>query len=118
MPDQKPINSNTLKINGIVELPDGLEMGKDYVIGARMAVPEIAKQDNEDGSFTYAHKGKLTHIELVTKVGTTYKGVAKGSKSQKLRWRIMERGDNDYYERVMEKLINNLDSVLQMLERK
>ncbi|MGH7249529.1 MAG: hypothetical protein ACREGC_01000 [Minisyncoccia bacterium] len=93
-------------------------MGQDYVIAARMAIKEVAKQDNEDGSFTYQHKGKLTHVELANNAGKTFKGVAKGSKSQKLRWRIMEGGDNDYYEMVMDRIINNLDQVLETLNIK
>ena len=111
-------NSHTIKIVGTAEIPVMLEMGQDYVIGARMAIPEISKQDNEDGTFTYQHKGKLTHISVVNSAGKTYKGVAKGSKSQKLRWRIMEHGDNDYYEMVMDRIIGNLDQVLKSLNVK
>ncbi len=109
-------NDNTLKITGIAELPQGLEMGKDYVIAARMSIPGISKDDNEDGTYTYQHKGKLTHVEIVTDAGKTFKGVAKGSKSQKLRWKIQEHGDNDYYEMVMDRIISNLDEVLRILK--
>jgi len=106
------MSNYTIKIIGTAELPESLEMGYDHVVAGRMSIVSIEKQDNQDGSFTYQHKGKLTHIEVVNKAGKTFKGVAKGSKSQKLRWRIMERGDNDYYEKVMDFLINNLDEVL------
>ncbi len=111
-------NSNTIKIIGTAELPNGLEMGQDYIIAARMGIPEISKQDNEDGTFTYQHKGKLTHIELANPAGKTFKGVAKGSKSQKLRWRIMEHGDNDYYEKVMDHFINHLEEILEQWKLK
>ncbi len=106
-------NSYTLRIIGTAELPASLEMGYDHIVAGRVSIVSIEKQDNMDGTFTFAHKGKLTHIELVNKAGQTFKGVAKGSKSQKLRWRIMQYGDNDYYEQVMEKIIVNLEQILE-----
>lgn len=103
------MNSNTIKIIGTAEIPEALEMGFDYAIAGRLSVPSIEKQDNQDGSFTYQHKGKLQLIQIVNKSGKTFKGIAKGSKSQKLRWKIMERGDNDFYELVMNSIIENID---------
>lgn len=109
-------NNNTLKITGIAELPEGMEMGHDYVVAGRMGIEDINKHDENNGEYTYQHKGKLTHIEVVNKVGKTFRGVSKGSKSQKLRWRIMQHGDNDYYEMVMSKLIDNLEDVIGFLK--
>ncbi len=111
-------DSNTIRIIGSAEIPEGLEMGFDYVIAGKVTIKKIEKEDNEDGGYTYSHKGKLQLVEIVNKAGKTFKGVAKGSKSQKLRWRIMEHMDNDGYEILMDKLIDNLESIIEFLKAK
>lgn len=112
------MNSHALKIVKTAELPEPLEMGFDYAVAGRMAVVDINKHDEQDGTFTFTYKGQLTHIQVVNKIGKTVKAVAKGSKSQVLRYKIMEHGDNDFYEATMSKLIDNLDEVLELLNKK
>lgn len=109
--------NHTLKIIGTAELPNALEMGQDYIVAGKLSIPKIEKIDNEDGTFTFCHKAKLIQIELADKAGKTYKGVAKGSKSQKLRWRILETTDNDGYEAVMTKLIDNWEDINEFLNQ-
>ena len=109
-------NSYTLRIIGIAELPNPLIMGFDYEIKAKVAIPKIEKIDLENGEFEYLHKAKMINIELATQGNKAVKGTAKGSKSQKLRWRILERTDNDGYEKIMDAIINNLDEVLNILK--
>lgn len=111
------MNSHQLKIVKTAELPESMEMGHDYVVAGRMSIVDINKHDEQDGSFTFTYKGQLTHIEIVNKVGATLKSVAKGSKSQVLRLRILEQTDEEGYQMIMGKLIDNLDVVLDVLSK-
>ncbi len=106
------MNENTLKIIGTVSLPEPLEMGTDIVVAGRMSVVSIEKKDLENGDFEYCHKAKISHVEVVNKLGATVKGVKKGSKSQVLRLRILEHGDEEYYQQVMSKIIDNLEDII------
>ena len=106
------MNSNTLKITGIVELPEPLEKRHDYTFAGRLTVRSIESLDNEDGTDTDLHKAQLTHIAIVNKLGATVKGVKKGSKSQVLRFKIMEHGDDEFYQKAMGKIIDNLEDIL------
>lgn len=111
------MNSHTLKINGTAELPTTLEMGHDYIVAGKLSVTSIEKIDQENGEFEFCHKSKLHSIELVNKIGATVKGKAKGSQSQKLRWKIMEKQNTEeFYKLIMGKIIDNLDEILEMLK--
>lgn len=111
------MNSHTLKINGTAELPTTLEMGHDYVVAGKLSVTSIEKIDQENGEFEFCHKSKLHSIELVNKLGQTVKSKAKGSQSQKLRWAVMEHENTEeYYQKVMSKIIENLDEILTVLK--
>ncbi len=107
-------NSNTLKIIGTCELPNNLEMGVDHKIIAKVSIPKVEKIDLENGEYEFCHKGRLLNIELTTNEGKSFKARVKGSKSQKLRWAIMEFGDADYYEQAMDKIIANLETILNI----
>src|SRR5690348_14878227 len=108
------MNSNTLKIIGTCELPEALAMGTDYVIAAKISIPQISKIDLENGEYEFCHKGKIQNVELVTAAGKTLKAVAKGSKSQVLRLKILERGLD--YDSTMSLLLDNLDEILTLLK--
>ena len=108
------MNSFDLKLVKTVEIPELLETGHDYAFAGRMCVTDINKHDEQDGSFIYTHKGQLTHIEVINKLGKTFKAVAKGSKSQVLRFKITERGLD--YDLTMSKLLDNLDDVLEVIK--
>lgn len=106
------MNSYTLKINKEVELPEPLEMGYDYTVQAKLAIKSIEKIDQDNGEFEYAHKGQLLYVDTTTKQGKSIKAKAKGSQSQKLRWEIMQHGDEEFYKETMSKIINNLEEIL------
>lgn len=112
------MNDHELKLIKTVFLPEPLEMGFDYAFAGRMSVIDINKHDDQDGSFTYTYKGQLTHVEVVNKLGKTFKAVAKGSKSQVLRMKLLNYGDQEFYEQTMSKIIDNLDEVLELLNKK
>lgn len=108
----------SLRIIGLADMPSALEMGSDYKITARVAIPKVEKIDLENGDYEYLHKARLINIEIADKGGKTFKGTAKGSPSQKLRWALMERMDEEGYKQVIFKILNNLDEVLDILNEK
>lgn len=82
------------------------------MIAGKLSVTSIEKIDCENGEFEYCHKGKLIAVELADKLGKTYKGVAKGSQSQKMRAMIINRYGSDEYPIIMGVLLENLDLIL------
>src|SRR6185369_120437 len=105
--------SNTLRIIGICELPTPLEMGVDYIVAGKLSIPKIETIDLKIGKFELLHKGKIHSIELADKIGKTFKGTAKGSQSQVMRYKIMDKYGADAYESVMSVLLTNLDEICE-----
>ena len=109
-------HSFELKLTKTIGIPEMLETGHDYIIAGKMSVTDINKHDEDNGNFLYTHKGQLIQLEFINKAGLTIKGKAKGSQSQKLRWSIMEKENTEeYYQKVMSALIENIDDVISYL---
>lgn len=105
--------NHELKLVKTVEIPQPLEDNHDYVIAGKFSVTDINRHNEDNGDYTYTYKGQLIAVEVVNKQGRTFKGVAKGSMSQVMRAKIINKYSADAYEGVMKALLENFDEITE-----
>jgi hypothetical protein len=103
-------NSHSIKLSGKFEIPEPIEIDRDYQISLTGSVDSIAKH-SDGGEISYVYSLKPLYGEVTTDKGDTVKMVKKGSQSQKLRAEILSLGLN--YEQEMNIIISNLDDILE-----
>lgn len=106
------MNSHSIKLSGKFEIPEPLEIDRDYLVSINGSVDSIAKH-SDGGEFEYVYSLKPLYGEILKDNGTTMKMTKKGSQSQKLRAEILSRGLD--YSQIMSKIIDNLDLILERL---
>lgn len=106
------MNSHQIKLSGSFEIPEPVEIDRDYSIQFTGSVDEIKKK-SDGGEIGYVYCLKPLHGEILSDKGKTIKVVRKGSQSQKLRALILARGLD--YEQTMSKIIDNVDIILERL---
>ncbi len=97
-------NSHSIKLSGKFEIPEPIEIDRDYQISLTGSVDSIAKH-SDGGEISYVYSLKPLYGEVTTDKGDTVKMVKKGSKSQVLRGRILACGLD--YDKEMDKIIEN-----------
>lgn len=107
------MNSNKIKLSGSFEIPEPVQIDRDYELTLTGGITSIAKTSNEDGTFTYSYTLKPLYGEIIDDKGETVKVVRKGSQSQKMRAMILNLGYD--YEPTMSKLMDNLETILKDL---
>ena len=117
------MNIHRIKINGVSEIDSALDIKQDYsLILKRCSIKSIIKKEtNEDENFIYTYNLENVDITSILGEGKTIKGEPK-SASKKLRGAIFYKGeelgveDNEkFYQDIINKLIINLDDVVDKL---
>lgn len=124
MQEEIKINSNFLKITGEAELPEPLQIGREYIISVRVAIPKKELEDNEDGTFSESFKARMITCEVLKDNGEIIKSKDRRRASQKLRNMIRfyqgeigdERDEEEFYQAFMAKLMANFDGVVNFLK--
>lgn len=115
-------NSHTLRISGLAELSQPLEIDNEYTLLLKADIYGIQKKSNQDGSFTYIHQAKLLTGEVVEKGGKVLKIKDKRKQSTQLRFALMaiarEKGidEEDFYQNTMTKIRIKLEEILNLID--
>lgn len=114
------LNSNKLRFQGTVELPEPLIPGQDYDFLCKGACRGKSEDDNDDGTFDSTWKARLYTVDVVKADGQVIKSKDNKKKSQKLRGAIwnwaQEHGDDDenLYDWFMGWVIGNVDRLIPL----
>lgn len=117
------MNIHRIKINGVSEIDSPLNIRNDYSIMLKRCVIKsiIKKETNEDDNFIYTYNLENVDITTIIDEGKTIKGEPK-SASKKLRGAIFYKGEElgvedseKFYQEIINKLIINLDDVVDKL---
>jgi hypothetical protein len=119
------VNERTIRLTGGAFIEEDLQLDCDYILKAPITVYSSGeKRSNNDGTYNCNYRAKITGaVELESK-GHTIHGKKKGSQSALLRSLIMGKAiemgqDGDaYYSVIINKIINNLDFVIEILKNK
>ena len=100
------------------ELEGEIDRNKRTLVTSEVDIYEVSTQDNQDGSYNMCYKSKLVGSTIVQQ-GEDKPKVAKSkrSQSQKLRaalWSI--NPEEGFYQTMMDKLIINLEDVIDFLK--
>lgn len=119
------INEHILKASVNANIPQGLELGKRYLMNIALDVVEIADKDNQNGSINRVYKTKNSgEITLLDEGKNIIKAKDKGSMSKKLHGAFyflsQEEGEDfeTFYQTNMKKLINYLPEIYQYIRNK
>lgn len=107
--------SHDIKLSGKFAVEFAPQIDRDYQIALTGGITSIAKTSNEDGTYSYTYNLKPVHGEIVNDKGETKKLSKKGSQAQ--RFRFMVEGMGREYEPTMSKLMDNIDQVLDLLDK-
>lgn len=119
------MNSLELKLTGLVELPEPLEINKDYLFSINAGITDVNKKSDEKGGFIYTHKAKLRSCEVLKSNGAILKGKVKGSESQKTKWAIQgiqseitpEADPEQFYEETQQAIRRYLPEVMNLIKK-
>mgnify|MGYP001572096064 FL=1 len=124
MSEEQKINDFILKLSGKVSLLEPIEVSHNYSLKIEGSVTEETLKDNQDGKFDKIYKFEPVRVELLSPLGKTIKARDPRSKSKLLRagtWRIWKESnsdlnDEDFYEKLLNYIIVNLDTLAQKAE--
>ena len=116
------INSHFLRISGKAELPKEIKMGHNYHASLEGSITAVTDSDNHDGTYDRMYKFEPIKIEILNGKGESLKLKDTRSMSQLFRARVWKVWKNnlsgmsfeDYYNKVMLNLIQNVDEVVDM----
>lgn len=100
------MNSHSVKLSGKFELPEQIELVRDYELKITGSADSVTKNVESD-QIEYVYNFKPLYGEVISDKGKTIKVVKKGSKSQVLRAKILSNGLD--YDKEMDKIISNYD---------
>jgi len=106
------MNSHSIKLSGKFELPEQIELVRDYELKITGSADSVTKH-LEGEEVEYVYNFKPLYGEVTTDKGKTIKVIKKGSQSHKLRYEIEYRGLD--YKEIMSKIITNLDEIIEKL---
>jgi hypothetical protein len=119
------MNIHKIKINGVSEIDQPLNIKEDYsIVLKRCAIRSIVKKEtNEDENFIYTYNLENLDVTTILSEGGTIKGTPK-SASKKLRSRLYyvaeEKGldDEKLYQDFVNYVIANIDELVdKMLDK-
>lgn len=89
------MKSYSVKIVGKAEIPEALDMDKEYVLATRVAPDSVTKRPNDDGDFDYTFSVKINaHIDIEAQ-GKLIRSKDPKSRSKQMRYVII-RQNVDY----------------------
>jgi hypothetical protein len=120
MKDPETTNDHLIKLSGKAELPEPLEIGKNYEIKASGTIVSTTEQDKDDGSHIFTYKFEPVIVEIVNDMGKSIKAKDVRRKSQQLRsalWKIWKEEDvpldfEIFYADEMDKLIRQVMGIV------
>lgn len=116
------IREQKIKLSGVANIPQPLEMSKDYDLQITNAeVRKIEEIPNDDGTMDKQFCIKISEMsEVFISFGKEIiKARKKGSQAQILRYKLQDMADKlgkereDYYKRYMSALIEKIDEKLK-----
>jgi hypothetical protein len=110
-----------LKLAGKVNIPSHMEIGHNYRVLLDGSVTGETKTDNEDGTYTVMSKFEPIVAEIQKDHGEMVKSKDVRSMATKVRHMLYRKweanssplGHEEYYERVMRHIINNLEELAE-----
>lgn len=122
------IKSNILRVSGEAELPQALENGKSYHIGAEVEVRDVRHPVNDDGSYDQIFIAKPFSVEILKDNGQILKTKDKRSVSKRIRGRhhywFLDRGEGGeeaeeaHYRWLGGAIITHFDALVEFLKRR
>lgn len=115
-------NSNSVKLSGKFEIPEGLEIDTNYTINIDAEITSISKHSQEDGSYEYVHTAKPVTGEIIANAGKVLKLKDKKKQSQLLRQQLgfiaRERGidEETFYNECMTDFRHYTLEILDFIE--
>jgi len=74
------INSHSIKLTGMAEIPEPLEIGEDITVGLNLTLYAAETKNNDDGFCSVVYKARPNGEILITeKHGKTIRAKVKGS---------------------------------------
>jgi len=127
MKDSETIDTHYLKLQGKGNVPEGLEIGKNYKVEASGTITTKTETDNSDGSHSHYWKFEPIIIEIIDDLGKRIR--AKDTRSDSQRFRAKLRGIYNlnsqinvefetWYHFLMENLINYAPEVVEQYQKK
>lgn len=116
------IKQRKIKLNSFsAELPGELDRNKRTFVTVEADIWDVSTPDNHDGTFNELYRAKVNGSTIVKQEGMkdSYVCKSKRSPSERLRaafWKI--ESDSDFYEIEMDKIILNLEEVIEFLKNK
>jgi len=105
------------RFSGTAELSTAFDESKNHIIAGEYEITDVNKKDNNDGSFTYTYKAKPVKLMELKEGGKKVIIKTKGSHSQRLRGAIWHLNpDEEYYGRVMNEIIKNIESIIKFID--
>src|ERR1017187_3472266 len=89
------MNSHILKVVGEAEMPEALELGKDYLISINAGISKISKKSDEEGGFVFSYSAKQRTCEVLKDNGEILKTKDKTHQSVQTR-RAIEATRSDF----------------------
>ena len=119
---EKTINTHRIKVSSFsAELPGQLDAEKRTTVKIEVDIYETSYRDNQDGTHDLIYKSKLVGSTIVDQLGMKEKYICKSKRtpSQRLRAKLFTINPSDeYYELILEKLLNNAEAVCDFLKDK
>jgi hypothetical protein len=117
------MNSHILKIVGESELPEALDLGKDYLISINAGITKISKKSDEEGGFIFSYQAKQRTCEVLKDNGEILKTKDKSKQSPKTRAAILatrndfmpELEEEDYYILIQKGIRANLGDIINLI---
>jgi len=125
MKDPITTDNYILKLTGKAELPSALVIGNNYETKIHGTITSITESDNNDGSHALYYKFEPVRIEIMSDKGEALKLKDTRSLSQLFRARMWgywqkaktDKSFDDFYQGIMENLINQSDEVAEMYQK-
>lgn len=120
--DPEKANDYYVKLQGKGNIPEPLEIGRNYELRAKGTVVSLTESDKNDGSHVVYYKFQPITIELIDDLGESIKAQDTRSYSQLFRarmWKEWQRNSNDlsfedWYGRLMQRLIQQSEEIGEM----
>lgn len=88
-------HSFSVKIVGKAEIPEALDVEKEYVLATRVAPESVTKRQNDDGGYDYTYSLKVnSHVDIEAQ-GKLIRSKDPKSRSKQMRYAII-RQNTDY----------------------
>lgn len=123
MKDPTTIDTYYVKLQGKGNIPEALEIGRNYKLEASGTITTKTETDNDDGSHSHYYKFEPVIIELVNDIGERIKAKDTRSQSQLFRAKLRHIYNFDenisvdfdtFYKNIMSNLIENAAEVAEM----